>query len=89
MGTTAGTLRQRLEAMIETVQEACRLTDGGTLADLGRLDEEVARLCADAERAPDGDAQEVAAAMAGMISALEDLARALKDFQDRAAADKR
>lgn len=88
MSGTAENLRKRLDAMIETVREACRRTESGTLADLGHLDEDVARLCADVERAAPDDAHAVGAAMGDMISALEDLARALKEFQDRAAQRK-
>ncbi len=80
---TIESLTQRLNDMIDFVDQARDRVDGGDLVDLGDLDGQVGTLCSDIESSDPQTAMEVAALMGKMISALEDLARALRDFQDR------
>ncbi len=83
MTSNAEELQSRLNNMIDFVIQATDQVESGTLANLGSLDKDVSQLCSDIESAAPEVAQAVSGKMAEMVSKLEDLARALKDYQDR------
>jgi hypothetical protein len=87
MTHTTEELESRLDNMIEFVTDATGQVETGTLANLGTLDKDVTQLCNDVEASPPEVAQSVSAKMAEMVSKLEQLAQALKEYQDNIQGD--
>ncbi len=87
MTDTAEELQNRLDNMIEFVDQATEQVESGTLANLGTLDKDVSQLCNDVESSSPEVAQAVSNKMAEMVSKLEDLAKALNDYQDKVQSE--
>ncbi len=81
MTHTAQELNERIDHMIDFVNQANAQAESGTLADLSDLDKNVTQLCDDVEASSPDVAREVSDKMAEMIAALEELATALKKYQ--------
>lgn len=75
----------RMQDLIHFIEDASESVRSGVMTDLQGLDEEVASLCDRTISLPPEQALEVQPLMAEMISRLEDLGRALKEFQDQHA----
>ncbi|HPD82386.1 MAG: hypothetical protein R3D88_02295 [Alphaproteobacteria bacterium] len=71
----------KLEDLTRFIEEAQDKLREGEVLNLSHLDEEVARLCEETLTLPPQDAARVQPIMGTMISKLEELGMALKDFQ--------
>ncbi len=72
-------LRHRLEAMTDRVVECEVRAARGEIIDMSQLDHDVAEFCRDLGRADPECGAMLTPLMAGMVSALEDLARTVAD----------
>lgn len=75
-------IQTRMENLIEFIADANEKVRGGQMVDLRNLDDEVASLCEETVALPPQFAARIQPIMADMIQHLEELGRALKDFQD-------
>lgn len=87
MTQTVEELLERLNSMIEFVSQATVQVESGTLANLGDLDKDVSQLCQDVETSEPDVAKEVSGKVAEMVTSLENLAAALKGYQDNIKKD--
>jgi hypothetical protein len=71
----------KLETLTNFIEEAQIKLQQGEIINLSHLDGEVAELCNEILQLPPQDATQVQPIMGNMISKLEELGLALKDFQ--------
>jgi len=79
--TTATTIKNRLIELTNFIDDARTRLESGEVINLSHLDEEVDTLCNEAMSLPPTEAAQVQEPMSQMISKLEQLGVALKDFQ--------
>ncbi|HPF77827.1 MAG TPA: hypothetical protein PLF01_00925 [Alphaproteobacteria bacterium] len=79
---------QRLQELTSFIEDAQTKLQSGEVLSLSHLDDEVGQLCDQALNLPPQDAVKVQPVMANMISKLETLSIALKDFQSGLKAGK-
>ena len=72
----------RLQELTSFIQNAKEKLGNGEVVDLAHLDGEVEQICEQALKLKPEEALNVQPVMAEMISKLEELGLALKDFQD-------
>ena len=72
----------RLNELSDFIDEANAKLDDGEVVNLTHLDDEVATLCEQTLSLPPQEAAQIQPAMADMISKLEELGTALKEFQE-------
>ncbi len=77
----ANDIKQKLEQIILFIEEAQKKLQEGEVINLSHLDGEVEALCQQTLQLPPSDAIEVQPIMGNMITKLEELGVALKDFQ--------
>lgn len=75
-------IKQKLDAMTAFIEEALEKLQKGEVLNLAHLDQEVSVLCEETLSLPPQEAQKIQPVMAHMISRLEELGVALKDFQN-------
>lgn len=71
----------KLQDMTQFIEQAQEKLKKGDVINLSHLDGEVAQLCDETLKLPPQEAMKVQPIMAKMISRLEELGLALKDFQ--------
>ena len=80
--SSAQEISSQLKELVSFIENAHEQLSSGTVVDLSRLDDEVARICEETLQLSPEEANNVQPAMAEMISKLEALGVALKEFQD-------
>lgn len=78
----------RLRTICDFIADATAKVDGGEMVNLAGLDDDVASLCERTIALPPEDAAQAQPFMAEMITALDRLGQALRDYQDRARSGK-
>lgn len=76
-------LEQRLQAQIETIDEAIAKIRQNELLDIGFMDKEVAGICQQIIHSDEDAIKALEAKMIEMITRLDELAVELKQYQDR------
>ncbi len=71
----------KLQELTRFIEDAQKKLHDGEVLNLSHLDNEVAQLCEETLKLPPQDAMQVQPIMGDMISKLEELSLALKDFQ--------
>jgi hypothetical protein len=79
--TNADRINEKLSGLTAQIDEARARLDKGEVVNLSYLDEEVEQLCQQALSLPPHETAKIQEPMADMISRLEQLSVALKDFQ--------
>ena len=74
---------QRLQEIVDTINNAQSDINKGTVKDLTSMDQEVATICDHILKLSPEDASDIQPAMADMITKLEKLATSLQDFQNQ------
>lgn len=77
-------IETRLDELTAFIEEAAASVQDGKMVGLHHLDDEIAGLCDAAVALPPNEAARVQPKMATMIKRLEELANALKDYQQAA-----
>lgn len=77
----ADNISQKLNALTQFIEEAQEKLQKGEVVNLTHLDAEVAQLCDETLKLPPKEAVKVQPIMGNMITKLETLGLALKDFQ--------
>ena len=80
--TDTNSIITRLNELTEFIAEAMARLEDGEVINLSHLDEEVEALCEKSMSLPPAEAAKVQEPMSQMISKLEQLGVALKDFQN-------
>lgn len=75
-------IETRMRDLTNFIAQAADRVRAGEMVTLTHLDDEVASLCDQSIALPPHDALQVQPVMAEMIGTLEELARALKEYQD-------
>ncbi|AWU93808.1 hypothetical protein [Azospirillum ramasamyi] len=76
-------LTERAASLGAALEEAQAEAESGALIDLAGLEERVARLCAEAESMPRGEARALLGPLGDLVAALDPLAACLTDQQAR------
>ena len=79
--SSAEQIKQQLEEITSFIEEAQKKLQEGEVINLSHLDHDVEKLCQATLQLPPNDAVTVQPIMGSMISKLEELGLALKDFQ--------
>lgn len=79
--TNATTIKNKLGELTDFITEATTRLEDGEVINLSHLDDEVDTICNAAMSLPPAEAAKVQEPMSMMISKLEQLGLALKDFQ--------
>ncbi len=79
--TNATTIKNKLGELTDFITEATTRLEDGEVINLSHLDDEVDTICNAAMSLPPAEAAKVQEPMSVMISKLEQLGLALKDFQ--------
>ena len=77
-------IQARMRDICDFILSSAAQVDSGEMVNLAGLDDDVASLCERALALPPEEAAQVQPLMAEMISNLERLGQALRDYQDRA-----
>lgn len=78
----------RMHDVCVFINDAIVKVESGSIVNLAGLDDDIAALCERTVSLPPDDAAQVQPAMADMISNLDRLGTALKDYQDRVRSGK-
>lgn len=79
--SNADQITSKLENLTHFIEDAKTKLQGGEVVHLSHLDGEVEQLCQQTLKLPPAEAMRVQPIMGNMISKLEELGLALKDFQ--------
>lgn len=78
---TEQSLPDRIQALIDTINQAIEQVENGDLINLDDLDDEVQAVCEAAEEPPSDVVELVDEKMDQMIAALEELSQAIDEFE--------
>ncbi|MCB1531617.1 MAG: hypothetical protein KDJ35_01995 [Alphaproteobacteria bacterium] len=76
-------LTDRLNALIQYIEDATHTLNGGQIPLVNDLDQKVAKLCMDVEQGSTETAKEIKPLMGKMIIKLDELAARLQEMKDK------